>query len=380
MFHYDVEMVLGGRLSSLERTDLLYTTAQEEGMTGDSRSRRTRKPSLVQEAALEAKKETNKPKKKSGPKKGKQAPAAKAATKGSKKRPANDKNKATAKKAKPTVVEDPPSNAMDLYERHRREFERSVARLEKADVYDFFLGDVPDELDECYTNGDPSPDTPSSSAPEPLTQSSDAQHATIDASDQASPTITDSDPKDATTQNPTSTYTVNTIRQAPYNFDIIRKRMESGRYVLDMEALDEEGRFQRLVPYFKSMGRRISKPNKKKKKSQKSNPLVLHPKGVNWDLFHQDVLGMCDSAVERNGPEINPDHTGTLCHSANKIKDIMEQIYDKTGRRHNTEILSANDRHRFSTAMDRTDNELAAMQAKWRRNGTFICLAPSSSY
>lgn len=361
-------------MSSLERADMLYTTAQEEGMTGDSRQRRTRKPSLVQEAALEAKKETTKPKKKSGPKKGKQTPAAKAATKGSKKRPANDKNKATAKKAKPTVVDDPPSNAMDMYERHRREFERSVARLEKADQYEFFLGDVPDELDECYANDDPTPDIPSSSAPEPPIPSSDAQHATIDASDQASPMITDSDPKDATTQNPTSTYTVHTVRQAPYNFDIIRKRMENGRYVLDTEALDEEERFQRLAPYFKSVGRRISKPNKKKKKSQKSNPLVLHPKGVNWDLFHQDVLAMCDSAVERN-PEVNPDHTGTLCHSANKIKDIMEQIYEKTGRRHNAEILHTNDRHRFSTAMDKTDNALAAMQAKWRRSGTYTCLA-----
>jgi hypothetical protein len=370
MFRYDVEMVLGGRLSSLERADLLYTTAQQEGMTGDARSRRTRKPSLVQEAALEAKKETTKPKK-SGPKKGKQAPAVKATTKGSKKRPANDKNKASAKKAKPTVVEDPPSSAMDMYERHRREFERSVARLEKADQYHFFLGDVPDELDECYANDDPTPDTLSSSAPEPPTPSSDAQHATIDARDHASPIIAYSDPKDATTQNPASTYTVNTISQAPYNFDIIRKRMENGRYVLDKEASDEEERFQRLAPYFKSIGRRISKASKKKKKSQKSNPLVLHPKGVNWDLFHQDVLDMCDSAVERN-PEVNPEHTGTLCHSANKIKDIMEQIYEKTGRRHNAEISNANGRHRFSTAMDQTDNTRAAMQAKWRRNGTYM--------
>ena len=377
MFRYDVEMVLGGRLSSLERADLLYTTAQEEGMTGDSRSRRTRKPSLVKEAALEAKKETTKPKKKSGPKKGKQTPATKAPTKGAKKRPANDKNKAAAKKAKPTVVEDPPSNAMDMYERHRREFERSVVRLEKADLYDFFLGDVPDELDECYANDDPTADIPSSSAPEPPTPSSDAQHTTIDASDQASPMITDSDTKDTSTQNQTPIYTVHTIRQAPYNFDIIRKRMENDRYVLDTEALDEEERFQRLAPYFKSMGRRISKPNKKKKKSQKPNPLVLHPKGVNWDLFHQDVLSMCDSAVERNGPEANPDHTGTLCHSANKIKDVMVQIYEKTGRRHNNEMLFANDRRRFSTAMDRTDNELAAMQAKWRKNGTYICLVLS---
>jgi hypothetical protein len=44
---------------------------------------------------------------------------------------------------------------MDMYERHRREFERSVARLDKADLYDFFQGDVPDELDECCANGDP---------------------------------------------------------------------------------------------------------------------------------------------------------------------------------------------------------------------------------
>ena len=48
-FLYDVELVLGGKLNGLPRSELQYTTANEEGMTGDSRRRRKRKPTLLQD-------------------------------------------------------------------------------------------------------------------------------------------------------------------------------------------------------------------------------------------------------------------------------------------------------------------------------------------
>mmetsp|Transcript_46705 Transcript_46705/g.52986 ORF Transcript_46705/g.52986 Transcript_46705/m.52986 type:complete len:202 (+) Transcript_46705:160-765(+) len=48
-FLYTVELVLGGKLHGVPRSELKYTTASEEGMTGESRQRRKRKPTISQE-------------------------------------------------------------------------------------------------------------------------------------------------------------------------------------------------------------------------------------------------------------------------------------------------------------------------------------------
>ena len=46
-FMYDLELVLGGKLNGIPRYELQYTTAFEEGMTGDSRRQRKRKPTAL---------------------------------------------------------------------------------------------------------------------------------------------------------------------------------------------------------------------------------------------------------------------------------------------------------------------------------------------
>ena len=46
-FTYDIELILGGKLNGVRRFELQYTTAFEEGMTGDSRRQRKRKPSQL---------------------------------------------------------------------------------------------------------------------------------------------------------------------------------------------------------------------------------------------------------------------------------------------------------------------------------------------
>ena len=417
-FRYDVELVLGGKLNGLERSDLLYTTAEEEGMTGDSRSRRKRRPSMIKEAALEAKQDKEKAKKNSpatkklkketklAPKDSKQAsqkPTTKASntTNPAKKRPANDKIKGAAvKKTKINLVEESPSNSMDLYERHRREFERSLARLEKADQYHFFRGEVPEEFDEKYDQSHP--DTPSSSQGVPAATNSQENISSLQYtpskvfsgeiqtnSDDKEPTSMTGDKKESISATGESKNSFSLTKEVtssnegyllpnhpPYNFEIIRRRMEHGRYVIDREALEHEELFELMLPYYKSFGMRVTRPNKlkKKKKSTKHNPKILHPKGVNWDLFRSDVLAMCDAAIERN-KDANSGNSGnfdSLDRAAMKIKDVMEDIYGKTGRRHNIEMSSANDRYRFSIAMDAAQNTQAAMQGKWRRHGKHL--------
>jgi hypothetical protein len=400
-FLYDIELILGGKLSGLERSDLIYTTASQEGMTGDSRVRRKRKPSAIQEAANDAattKKPKTKAKKKApAAQKPKKAPATtkKAAT--SKKRAAASEKKQSKKVKAALVSDDPPpdnnSTAMDMYEKHRREFERSLVRLEKADAYEWFLGDVPDEFDECYIKppaetSEQAPDAPTSGASQQTTtdlpsktlpqtaadppstsqndisnSSSAAQHEGSKSSSQSPSSDNKNGKKKAKKKKSDDNGdTMEFPTNPPYNIDIIRKRMEHGRYILDREELENDEHVQLMTPYFKSIGKNI--PKRKKKKILIP---VLHPKGVNWDLFRQDVFQMCDAAVNRN-PEVDGS-VGSLRHTANKIKEVMEQIYEKTGSRHNMEMSSANDRHRFSLAMDSTLNTAAAMQGKWRRDG-----------
>ena len=79
---------------------------------------------------------------------------------------------------------------------------------------------------------------------------------------------------------------------------------------------------------------------------------------------------MCDSAIVRCRDSDDEDTgPGTLIHAVGKIKDLLEQIYEKFGKRHYVEMAAANERHRFSLAMDQTTNTEAAMQGKWKRDG-----------
>lgn len=376
---------MGGKLSGLQRSDLLYTTASQEGMIGDSRARRNRKPSAVQEAATAAtkeKKEKAKPAKKKPPAKKQKKVAA---TKTTKKRAAgsnNDKSKSKKAKAAKAPADDPPptttTTTMDMYARHRREFERSVIRLEKTDAYHFFQGDVPEELTEGYTKqvetpGTPqeNPSSPQTTAEPQLEPNAEAQH---NSSSSQSPEMKNGQ-KSSTkkSKNVDADVNANTIQfpdHPPYNFQILRKRIENGRYELDRLSLEYEERIELIKPYLKSIGKKIPKCNSKKTKAMRLP--VLHPIGVDWDLFRKDVIGMCDAAVERNP---DPDGSaGTVRHAATKIKEVMEQIYERSGNRHTMEMSSVNDRHRFSLAMDSFNNVEAAMQGKWRREGkTNVC-------
>jgi hypothetical protein len=381
-FLYDIEFILGGKLGGVERSDLKYTTALAEGMIGDSK--RKRKPNSVFVSSPEKKEE--KPKKKTVPKKQKKAPAKKntalkkTALKTLKKRAGSSStSKVKSKKAKVSkaepVAEEAPSTTVNLYERHRREFERSIGRLEKADPYHWFLGDLPPEFDETYivttdstdqaqteasskeemistaSSGGAPVKTPSPRSQSPLADSTDNKTA---ASTKTKKTTSDKEPELKFPDHP------------PYNFHILRKRMQHGRYVVDREVLEIEEHRKLMKPYLKSVGTRGSQRSKGGKR--KSNLRVLHPKAVNWDLFRKDVIGMCDSAGVRN-IECDDGSAGTISNTCKKIKDVLEQMFEKMGRRHDDEITNANNRNRFASAIESYDNAEAAMQGRWRREG-----------
>lgn len=275
-FRYDVDFVLGGRINNVSRRELDYTTADAEGMT----ERRKRNPSNVVKEAQEAKHVKPAPKKKKPKaatttksktvKKGKTTAGAKHKGKNGKatgKKASTKGKKAEPKKKDETVV------VKDLYEPHRREFEKCMARLEKQDTYAFFLGDPPPENDEDY--GDSDKDQQASTA-----QPQAASAAVM--------------PVLATPTKPTTPVFPQT---PPFNFAVIRKRMKHDRYVLDRVRQHKERTFSRTAPK------------------------LIHPKGVHWDQFRDDMLQMCDAAIARDPDGANGGR-GTLGHAAEKTKNV----------------------------------------------------------
>jgi hypothetical protein len=466
---YDVEWILGGKLSGLRRSDMVHTTAENEGMTeGGSRNRRNKRaPSSFMEEvvkqdavkstkrAVAAKKKADTVKKvvvvkkkpvavkNSKPKASSAKPKAKATNSKQASNTADTKPKAGKKRRLdelPPPEEPVASAALDVYEKHRREFERIMARLEKVDPFGFFLDDVPPEYDENYdidddgggASGDgdekdkdtmpmdvAQPEFPlSRSAPDvdidvkgeasemaveergksqsspsakitaavdvaqpeiPLSQSapvigtdvkgdssdmaveggekSQASPSTKEAAaihvaqreiplsepapcvdkdgkgessdmaveegekSQASPLAKETDVVQPATE-PTDEMKPPTYpSHAPFNWEMVRRRCENGRYVVDRIKAEEEERLQVLGPYYKSLGKRACNKILGRKKNGKSKLRVLHTKGVDWNLFRDDVLGMCEAAIARDLDE-SEGARGSLTHAANKLKEV----------------------------------------------------------
>lgn len=279
-YRYDVDFVLGGRISKVERSELVYTTADAEGMT--ERRKRDRNPSTVVKEMEETKQVVKKPARKR--KKAKGGKGTKGATtkkktvkkaKGSagtkhktKNGKAGGKKAATKQKAAEEEAKDDETIVVkDLYERHKRDFEKCLARLEKQDTYAFFLGDPPPECDEHYESSD-----------------NDNADAEAPPSTPKQPTVFPDTP--------------------PFNFTVIRKRMAHGRYVLDRVRQQKERSFS---------------------SSSRTAPALLHPNGVHWDQFRDDVVQMCDAAIARD-PDGADGGRGTLGHAANKTKTVSLRV------------------------------------------------------
>ena len=455
-FKYDIDLELGDKIHGIDRSDLHYAPEEE------TRVRRKRKPNSqilasnaidgkpekdrkkAKQAAAPSKKKTKaattsktaaakkqtkattskKQTKAAAPKKQtKKASAAttkKAAKAGATKKTGNQKSSSSSSKlsfSKKVAVkqEEVPSstqpisstnNNLDMYEKHKREFERSLARLQKADSYHFFQSDVPKEYDECYDiaststaivktedqqqsssatlpNQQQFSEVPDQqlSAPVPDQQESNdapsssnkdaaaaAQHETIEKTTSQSPALSvlETATKKASSDGNS---TIIFPETAPYNFHIIKKRMEHGRYILNREVIENDHHLEFVTPYFQSIGRKVPKTTSRKN-GLKLN--LLHKKGIDWDLFQKDINDMCDTAVKRN-PDMDGLSPGSLGHAAKKIKDLMTQIYEKQGRKQVQEMSNANDADRFFRAVEKYPNNEAAMQSKWRREGMLLC-------
>ena len=238
-----------------------------------------------------------------------------------------------------------------MFERHRREFERSLLRLQKLDVYNFFSDDdIPPEFDECYDDSIQNDKTTLATTT-----------TTLDTSIIMPPSssLLNENLKDDKEKTDTITFP----SHPPYNFVVLRKRLQQDRYILDrlrIEACEEK---------FCSDGTKITTTNDDKRGRSPSFS-IQHPIGVHWELFRDDVMGMCNAAVERNSDNFDDGSAGTLSNTAEKIKTAMEQIYEKTGRRQSQEMELSNDAHRFTKVMEASENKEAALQGKsWRKKG-----------
>lgn len=356
-FMYDLELVLGGKLNGIPRYELQYTTAFEEGMTGDSRRQRKRKPAALfdedgntgptAKASSAAKKKKKSPTNSKSSAKASTSKSTTSKNANTKKRgktsgnssngKKKSKNSTTAASETIKVATTNTGTGLGMFERHRREFERCLLRLQKLDIYNFFHeDDVPQEFDECYE-----PDS---------TQVSDENSATVNGGMDDNTSIS---PKSSATSSTSMDTTMSSSgendkneqkkesaivfpKHPPYNFVVLRKRVDRGRYKRRMDA--EEN--------------------------------VKDPVGIHWEQFRDDVIGMCDSAIERNSGNYDDGTPGTLSHTTEKIKTTMEQIYEKTGRKQSKEMELSNDAHRFTDIIQGTENREAAMQGKgWRRKG-----------
>jgi hypothetical protein len=333
---YDIEYVLGGKVTNIPRGELIYTTAEAEGLVSTNlRERRSNRSAKEEEEEQDtpAKCKKDFASRRSISRDGsvssrnsKKAPAKKAATKAQPKR--NSRRTSTdddSSDANP--IND--SRALDMYTRHKRELERSLGRLEKVDRFGFFFDKCPPDMDEHYDNGEDVtfPDGP------------------------------------------------------PFNFVVLKKRYDAGRYDLDFVKAEVERRNE-----IKSMLRKqpietvkeetdVAEADGAESNNADEEALLYdevaatmsHPIGVDWDTFNSDVHGMCDAAIERNPEDGNDLSSGHLGNSANKIKKLMDEMYTNYGCKRRAEMEGSEARLKYETILNNCGNREAAMQGKWRK-------------
>jgi hypothetical protein len=320
------------------------------------------------------------------------------------------------------------TTAMNLYERQRREFDRIVTRLEKLDKFGWFWDEAPENFVENYEKKK-TPPKQTLTTTMIAAKSKDGVENPEDASivdDAEKPFSAKAEagavPSVSTTHDDAVLSSV-FPSHAPYNWEMIRRRREHGRYVLDRVKVAEQEREKLLQPYFEwkkeqeqkqqqqqqlaeqkaltisKMGKRKRSPTKKglaptiataattgqkeqtsgvnkaivqkeqqRTKQVKNYPRVLHPKGVHWDLFKSDVFAMIDAAIAREDKEEGgTGGRGSLPAAANKVREAVLQACERTGERHTREMQLADDRHFFVQILEQTPNTEAAMQS-WRQS------------
>lgn len=409
---FTVEWIVhGGKSSRIRRDFLIHTTASAEGMIDNDSSRRNsrkrRKPESYEEnakkldedkkrkklaaketgrsitqvkparavvkqtkvrsaktklKAVETTQKTKRPSKTIDSKRGKAEKGTESTKHSNTKEKTGTKAKEkTGTKAKQDMQEtsskenaSEPLHALNLYEKHRREFERLLDRLEnKVDKYRCFSDEDPDseavatEHGNTLESSNPILKTESLPSHDNLLPSDQNSQENVVTKDEASIKNTSSfagesisapfagDIKSSSyfptsemkidPPNDVSTSQTNAKESPPLNWKMIRRRMELGTYVLNREKLEEDRRFLEMEDYYKSLDnkprrRYFSDEKQPRKKFRQPNPRVLHPLGVYWDRFRDDVLAMCDAGIAQETED--PNQPYSITSAANKIKEV----------------------------------------------------------
>jgi hypothetical protein len=236
----------------------------------------------------------------------------------------------------PTMEDSADSRCVALYTKHKKEMEKSLIRLEKLDRYGFFLEATPPQFDENYDCDDG--DVPGHD--DSSIQAAHKRHRAVPLPN-----------------------------QPPFNFLIVRKRLAAGLYDTDMVALE----LKRL--------RGIRAMTNKSRTSHDESDAgkidydieydeleksIRHPIAVDWDTFKADVVAMCDAAIIRD-PEGISLGSGHLGWAANKIKKVMEEMYNTYGNKRRFEVEEREARGKYEMVLMSCGNMEAAMQGKWRQ-------------
>ena len=238
------------------------------------------------------------------------------------------------------------SRRIDLYTKHRREMEKSLHRIEKVDRFGFFLDETPPEFDENYNVVDD----------EKMEEEDDD----------------DEDEKSIQVARARRTKSVQFPDQPPFNFHIIRKRLAAGRYDIDMVALEMKRRSE-IKSMLNSCKSKDDNNDETKNEEAALNDIsydelaktMCHPIAIDWDTFNADVLAMCEAAMLRD-PDGLTLGSGHLGWAANKVKKMMEEIYNMYGSKRMLEVEESEARVRYDKVLANCGNMEAAMQGDWR--------------
>ncbi len=249
-----------------------------------------------------------------------------------------------------TTSEDPnEARRLNMYSKHRNEMEKSIQRLQKVDRYGFFLENPPAEFDEDYDD--------------------------IMDADSSDDDDSDSDKEGA---EKSGRKVVTFPDQPPYNFLVLKKRFDAGRYDLDMVALEQERR-STIKSMIGDMPTRSSSSGAEDASSTTTSSshgdeldyselakTMIHPLSVDWDMLKSDVSAMCDAATIRD-PEGASLGSGHLGFAAKKVKDLMEEMYKTYGVKRKLEMEESETRNKYKKVLSNCGNMEAAMQGKWRK-------------
>ena len=205
----------------------------------------------------------------------------------------------------------------NVYEKHRRELEKSLERLEKFDKFAFFL-DLPDRENSETNDCNPV-------ELEGFSRTSSRAMATLLVKDTSGTTElepTQSCLDVSTEHNKDQAHTRSfdyTAAGPPLNFSDIRQRLDDNYYIINRQDYINA---QALILATK-LGISFQEL------SGIDAPIVAPNKyAINWDLVRDDVFEMCNEAIAKETKESNKSvegdcfKSGTITHSALKIKEV----------------------------------------------------------